>query len=401
MKILSPLLLLLLTPILHSAEPRVVMYFTEWSVYDRNYHVHEIPAEKITHINYGFVKIVDGQVTLFDNYAAIDKAYPGDTWEKETLRGNFNQLQKLKKKHPHLKVLLSVGGWTLSGPFSDVALEEKSRTKFALSAVQLMQKYGFDGLDIDWEYPVSGGEAGNKTRKEDKVNYTLLLAELRKQLNTAGEKDKKTYLLTIAAPAGPSTMQNLELDKVAKICDWVNLMSYDFHGTWEKVTNHHAALYPSKLDPVAENKALCVDAAVQAYLKAGVPSEKLVVGVPFYGRGWGGVKVAADGLHQAAAGPTPKGTWEQGNWDAKDILNNVSKKAKLFRDPDSKAPWLFDEKTGTFITFDDATSLKFKGEYIAEKKLGGVMIWEASGDTKDHVLLNALREGMKLPAPKK
>jgi chitinase len=401
MKKFPLLLVLLFNPMLYSAEPRVVMYFTEWSIYDRKFHVADLPAEQITHINYAFVKIQEGKVALFDSYAAIDKAYAGDTWEKESLRGNFNQLQKLKKKHPHLKVLLSVGGWTLSSPFSDVALTEESRQKFARSAVEMMQKYAFDGLDIDWEYPVGGGLEGNKTRKEDKPNYTLLLAELRKQLDAAGEKDKKKYLLTIASPAGPATMQNMELDKIAKICDWLNLMAYDFHGSWEKVTNHHAPLYASKADPIAENKLLCVDAAVQAYLKAGVPSEKIVLGVPFYGRGWGGVKANANGLHQPATGPAPKGTWEQANWDTKDLLNNISKKAKLFRDPDSKAPWLYDEKSGVFITFDDAESLKCKGNYILEKKLGGAMIWEASGDTSDHQLLKALREGMKLPAPKK
>src|SRR5262249_54207935 len=147
---------------------RLVAYFTEWGVYGRKYHVTDIPADKLTHIIYAFARINEkGECALYDSYAAIDKFYPGDKWDKGFLRGNFHQLQKLKKKHPHLRTLIAVGGWTLSGPFSDVALTAKSRTTFARSCVAFLVKYGFDGIDIDWEYPVGGGLATNKTRKVD------------------------------------------------------------------------------------------------------------------------------------------------------------------------------------------------------------------------------------------
>src|SRR5205823_5679300 len=118
-------------------------------------------------------------------------------------------LQKLKQKHPHLKTLISVGGWTLSGPFSDAALTEKSRSKLAKSCVAFMLRYGFDGVDIDWEYPGGGGLPGNKSRVEDRQNFTLLLAELRRQLDEQGKGDKKHYLLTIAAPCGPAVYANI------------------------------------------------------------------------------------------------------------------------------------------------------------------------------------------------
>src|SRR4051812_34210001 len=185
------------------SDKRIVAYYIEWSIYQRKFNVADIPAEKITHINYAFAKIVNGECALFDSYAAIDKAYPGDTWDAGVLRGNFKQLQLLKKKHPHLKTLISLGGWTLSSPFSDAALTDVSRQKLAKSCAAFMKKYGFDGVDVDWEYPVTGGEATNKTRPEDRRNYTLLLAELRKELDTQGKLDKANYLLTIAAPAGP------------------------------------------------------------------------------------------------------------------------------------------------------------------------------------------------------
>lgn len=381
-----------------AAEPRVVGYFAEWSVYDRKYHVGDLPADKLTHVNYAFAKIDKGECALADSYAAVDKAYPGDKEDGGAPRGSFNQLRKLKAKHPHLKTLISVGGWTLSGPFSDVALTEASRTKFAKSAVAFMTKHGFAGIDIDWEYPVGGGLESNKARPEDKQNYTLLLAALRKELDTRGEADKTHYLLTAAAPAAPKTYANIELAKVAKLLDWVNLMTYDFHGGWSPITNFNAALYPSKGDPTEDEtvrKHFNVDAAVKGYLDAGVPAEKIVVGVPFYGRGWGGVKNVKDGLYQPHAAAAPKGTWEAGVWDYKDLAANYVGKVKRHWHDEAKVPWLYDDKKGVMISYDDPESLKLKAEYVKQKKLGGVMIWELSADDKESSLLNALHGALR------
>jgi chitinase len=377
------------------SEPkRLVGYFPEWSIYQRKYNVADIPAEKLTHINYAFAKIANGECALVDSYAAIDKFYPGDKWDAGFLRGNFHQLQLLKKKHPHLRTLISVGGWTLSGPFSDVAQTEASRTKFAKSAVAFMKKYEFDGVDIDWEYPVSGGLESNKTRKEDKQNYTYLLAALRKQLDEQGKNDRKAYLLTIAAPAGPKIYANLELDRIAKYLDWINLMTYDFHGGWSERTNFNAPLYPSKSDPEKDEtirKHFNVDSAVKAYLAAGIPPEKLVVGVPFYGRGWGGVKNVGDGLYQPH-GPAPKGTWENGVFDYKDLAANYVGRSKRYWHDEAKVPWLYDEKSGVMISYDDAESLRLKAEYVNRQKLGGVMVWELSADDSRATLLTTLHE---------
>ncbi|MBM3980166.1 MAG: glycoside hydrolase family 18 protein [Planctomycetes bacterium] len=403
MRLLSLLALVALAPLARAADPkdagpRVVGYYTEWSVYDRKFDVGAIPAAKLTHVNYAFAKIVNGECALFDSYAAIDKAYPGDTWEPGALRGNFKQLQLLKKKHPHLKTLISVGGWTLSSPFSDLATTDPGRKKFASSCVAFMTKYGFDGVDIDWEYPVGGGLETNKTRPEDKANYTLLLAELRAHLDARGKLDKRAYLLTIAAPAGPKVFANLELDKVHKHLDWLNLMSYDFHGGWSEHTNFNAPLFASKLDPTKDDvirTKFNVSAAVEAYLAAGVPAEKLVMGVPFYGRGWTVPKGGADGLFQPPAKQLPRGTWENGVFDYKDIAANyLGKRGKRFWHDEAKVPWLYDEKTGLVISYDDPESMKLKGAFAREKKLGGAMIWELNGDDAKNALLDALRAGL-------
>ena len=375
-----------------AADPRIVGYFVEWSVYDRNYHVKDIPADKLTHINYAFAKIVNGECALFDPYAAIDKVYDGDNKAPGALRGNFNQLMQLKKKHPHLKTLISVGGWTLSGPFSDVALTEESRVKFAKSCITFIKKYDFDGVDVDWEYPVGGGKEGNKNRNEDKSNYTLLLAELRKQLDEAGKADKKHYLLTIAAPAGPRTIGNLEIDKIHHHLDWINVMAYDFHGSWDATTHFNAPLFAIKDDPARDemSKKLNVDAAIRTYLEAGVPAEKIVLGVPFYGCGWSGVAKDNNGLFQPKKS-IPKGTWEEGKFDYQDLAKNYIGKFQRHWHTEAKVPWLYDEKSGVMISYDDPESLKFKAQYVRDKKLGGIMIWELSADDAKSSLLNALR----------
>lgn len=388
---LSVICFMMLVPPI-AAESKIVGYFIEWGVYDRNYHVKDIPAEKLTHINYAFAKIVNGECALFDAYAAIDKAYSGDKPEGGTLRGSFNQLIQLKKKHPHLKTLISVGGWTLSRPFSDVALTNESRGKFAKSCVAFIKKYGFDGVDIDWEYPVGGGLQGNTTRKEDKPNYTLLLAELRKQLDEAGTTDKKQYLLTIAAPAGPRIIGNLEIDKLHKHLDWINVMAYDFHGSWDAMTHFNAPLFAIKDDPAkdAMSKQLNVDAAITTYLTAGVPPEKIVLGVPSYGRGWAGVGNENNGLFQTKKS-IPKGTWEEGNFDYKDLAKNYVGKFQRHWHDEAKVPWLYDAKSGVMISYDDPESLKLKAKYARDMKLGGVVFWELSADDAKASLLNALR----------
>ena len=239
--------------------------------------------------------------------------------------------------------------------------------------------------------------ASNRTNgAEDKQNFTLLLAELRTRLDEAGAADKKQYLLTIAAPCGPTNIANLELDKIHKHLDWLNLMAYDFHGSWDATTHFNAPLYPIKDDPVADetSRKLNVDEAVKTYLAAGVPAEKLLLGTTFTGRGWGGVKNANDGLFQAK-NKIPKGTWEEGNFDFKDLAANYVGKFKRHWHDEAKVPWLFDEKSGIMISYDDPESLKLKAAYARDKKLGGVMCWELNADDAKGVLLEALWEGVR------
>jgi chitinase len=277
--------------------------------------------------------------------------------------------------------LISVGGWTLSGRFSDTALTAASRQKFAASAVRFIRQYGFDGVDIDWEYPGGGGLETNVSRPEDKQNFTALLTELRKQLDAAGVQDGRKYYLTIAAPAGPDKIVNLEVAKIAAVLDWINIMTYDMHGAWENRTDHQSALYGSLGDP------LTVDAAVKAYLAGGAPKNKLVVGIPFYGRSWKSVGSTANGLRQPANG-APNGTWEPGGmldyWDIDQRLTSQPATWKRYWDPVARVPWLYAPtmEGGIFVTYEDRESTGVKADYILQNGLRGAMFWELSGDKR-------------------
>ena len=393
--------LLCLSPLL-PPQGRIVGYFAEWGIYQRNYPVSAIPADQLDVVNYAFAQIDSTfQVAVYDAWAAIQKPFPEND-PALAFQGNFNALIQLKKKNPHLATMISIGGWTLSGRFSDAALTASSRATFSASAVAFMKQYGFDGIDIDWEYPVSGGLQNG--RPVDKQNFTLLLRQVRADLDARGALDGRHYLLTIAAPAGPTTMANLELALVADTCDWVNLMSYDFHGGWETTTDHNAPLF-GRYGRLSPGDPLCSHAAVDGWLAAGVASEKLVLGVAFYGRGWSGVSAGTtNGLRRPATG-LPMGTWETGVFDAWDIAQRLTQQPSVyarFWDDVAKAPFVFAASLagGTWIGYEDTQSLLAKVGYVHERRLGGVMFWELSGDirTPASSLLTTIETALK-PAP--
>ncbi len=392
------LIILFLKPVFaQEFNKNIIGYFTSWSVYVRDYHVPDIPADKINYINYAFANIdnVNGTIMLGDPYADIDKWYPGDSWDPDSLRGSFHRLQILKDEYPHVKTFISIGGWTWSAYFSNVALTADSRATFAASCVDFIQEYEFDGVDLDWEYPVSGGLSTNIYRPEDKENFTLLLAELRSQLDQAGD-----YLLTIAAPASSIIQENYEIDLIHQYLDWINVMTYDFHGPWgdplaDPVTHFNTPLYIASDDPLVEpyHSDFNLSAAIQGYLDAGVPEEKLNPGLAFYGRGYSGVPDINNGLYQTYWGPANVGTWENGVFDYWDLEQNYinTNGYTSFWNDETKTPWIYNSNTQTMISYDDVESLQEKGNYINSMGLGGAMFWEFSGD-KYSVLLDTVYE---------
>ncbi|WP_226568589.1 glycosyl hydrolase family 18 protein [Bacillus stratosphericus] len=401
---------------------KMIGYYPSWGAYGRNFQVWDMNVSKVSHINYAFadicwegrhgnpdpigpnpqtwscqdengvIDVPNGSIVMGDPWIDAQKSNPGDTWD-EPIRGNFKQLLKLKKNHPHLKTFISVGGWTWSNRFSDVAANPAARENFAASAVDFLRKYGFDGVDLDWEYPVSGGLPGNSTRPDDKRNYTLLLQDVREKLDVAEAKDGKKYLLTIASGASPEYVSNTELNKIAKTVDWINIMTYDFNGGWQNISAHNAPLFydpKAKETGVPNAETFNIESTVKRYKEAGVKADKLVLGTPFYGRGWSGCESADDGEYQKC-GPANEGTWEKGVFDFSDLEKNYINKNgyKKYWNDRAKVPYLYNAENGNFITYDDEKSYGYKTDFIQSNGLSGAMFWDFSGDS-NQTLLNKL-----------
>lgn len=357
------------------SEKRSVLYYASWSCYGPGVVVADIDTRLVTHINFAFANLgEDGSILVGDSWADLEKSFIGSTG------GHFGALRALKKKNPKLKTLISVGGWTWSRNFSDVAASAAKRKKFAVSAAEFIKKHGFDGVDIDWEYPVSGGD-GIKHRPEDKTNYTLLLKETRAALNALEKKSGKEYLLSIAGGADSSFVKNIETKEITKYVDFINIMTYDYHGGWESKTGHNAPLF---------SDGASVASSVQSYLKAGAPAAKLNLGLALYGRGWTNVKSSKLG----ASGTVPtksgfgKGTYSGGVFSYWDIAKNYVGKSGYVRtyDKSAKVPYLYNGKT--FISYEDELSIRYKAEFARRAGLGGIMFWEFSQD-KDKKLQKA------------
>ncbi|PLS09554.1 glycosyl hydrolase family 18 protein [Neobacillus cucumis] len=358
-------------------------YYSGWSTYSGS-EVSDIDASKLTQINYAFANIGnDLKMQVGDSYADTQKEFPGDS-ATDPFKGNFNQLKKLKQKFPHLKTVISVGGWSWSEKFSEVALTEASRTAFADSVVKFLLTYGFDGVDFDWEYPVNGGMKTNVRRPIDEKNYTLLLQKVREKLNAQQALDGKKYTMSIAAGASANFAQTTQLDQISKIVDYIQLMTYDLHGPWDSVTGFNAPLYASSAEPA---NAPNVSQAVEVFLDNGVPANKLVMGVPFYGYDYKEVNNANNGLYQTHTGAVFSDSYGE-------IEKNFVGKNGFVRywSSESRVPYLWNGST--FVSYDDPESMAQKAAYIKSKGLAGAMIWEISQDPSE-ALLNQLGKDLK------
>jgi chitinase len=347
------------------AEPkRLVGYFPAGAIHAQNYHVTDIPAGLLSHVIYAFANVTAAGDCVSVN-AKDDQV-------------NFPQLLDLKANVPQLLVLISVGGASHSTNFAAVSAAAATRAHFAESCVQFMRQNSFDGIDIDWEFP----------GRDDSGHFIALLQELRSQLDAQGDADGCHYLLTIAAPAGPSNIANLELGLIHPLLDWFNLMSYNFHTASSRKTTFNAPLF-------TYDGALNVTAAVNSYLGAGVPADKIVVGVRFVGTGWQGVGPANNGLYQTDTGAAP-GTWDlpgaapSGSFGYQDIEDNYLTSYRRAWDNEAQVPWLYNADTGIMISYEDPQSLTLKADYVLSKQLGGIMIWELAPDDSQDALVNAV-----------
>ncbi|GAA2766033.1 glycoside hydrolase family 18 protein [Streptomyces paradoxus] len=372
-------------PRARAAGSKVIGYFTEWGTYDRKYYVKNIETSgsgsRLTHINYAFGNVTGGKCAMGDGYAATDRAYTAaesvdgkaDTWD-QPLRGNFNQLRKLKQKHPNLKVLWSFGGWTWSGGFGEAA---KNPAAFAQSCYDLVEnsKWAdvFDGIDIDWEYPNACGATCDTSGK---AAFRNLMQALRAKF---GSRNLVTAAITADATPG-GKIDAADYAGAAPYVDWYNPMTYDFFGAWDAAgpTAPHSPLTSYPGIPKADNHS----SATIAKLKGlGIPASKLLLGIGFYGRGWTGVTQAAPG--GTATGPAA-GTYEQGIEDYKVLRSKCPATGTV-------AGTAYAKCGSNWWSYDTPATIGTKMNYKNQQGLGGTFFWELSGDTSNGELIKAIR----------
>ncbi|KAI0442716.1 endochitinase [Xylaria telfairii] len=346
-----------------------LVYFTNWGIYGRNYQPAQLPVSQLNQVLYAFANFrSDGTVYTSDSYADLEKHYDGDSWNDvgTNAYGCIKQLFKLKKTNRQLKVLLSIGGWTYSPGFAAAASSDATRQTFASSAVQLVKDWGFDGIDIDWEWPANDTDANN---------MVSLLSAIRKALDSYSAQYASNYhfLLSVALPAGPDNYNKMKLSQMnAAGVDQFNMLSYDYAGSWDTTAGHQANLYSDPSHPT--DTPFSTDAALKAYIAAGVPANKIVLGLPLYGRAFENT----NGLGQSFSG-VGSGSWENGIWDYKVLPRSGTE----IYDSVAGASYSYDSATKELVSYDNVDMVKRKVSYIQSKGLAGSMFWEASGDRTD------------------
>ncbi|RMB86860.1 glycoside hydrolase family 18 protein [Streptomyces shenzhenensis] len=367
-----------------AAGSKVVGYFTEWGTYDRKYYVNNIEtsgsAAKLTHINYAFGNVTGGKCAMGDSYAATDRAYTAaesvdgvaDTWD-QPLRGNFNQLLKLKQKHPDLKILWSFGGWTWSGGFGEAAQNPAAFAQSCYDLVNNSQWAGvFDGIDIDWEYP---NACGNTCDSSGRDAFRNVMAALRAKF---GSSSLVTAAITADATSG-GKIDAADYAGAAQYVDWYNPMTYDFFGAWDATgpTAPHSPLTSYSGIPKAD---FHTSATITKLTGLGIPAAKLLLGIGFYGRGWTGVTQDAPG--GTATGPAA-GTYEQGIDDYKVLRTKCPATGTVGGTAYAKCG-------NDWWSYDTPSTIATKMTYKNQQGLGGTFFWELSGDTSNGELIKAI-----------
>lgn len=353
-----------------------VFYHTSWACYGRNFQVKDLPIDRVTDISYAFFNVgPDGKVFSGDPWADFDNPYvgngvnPQNSWESSPNPkhlGNLGQFMKLKEQGKKFNLTLAVGGWTWSKHFSEAVSTPQTRQNFVSSLKDLFQRYPglFCGVSLDWEYlsdnGVNYGLEGNTATPKDADNFIALLKLLRQQL--------PGFRLSFCVSAAPEKV-HMPIDKIHPLIDEWHAMCYDFaDGSWGPApATHHANLLPK------EGSKWSAKQAVDYYLKRGVPSHKIYIGVAFYSRGFSGT----DGLGKPATGGSPDKSWEDGVCDYKSLPRPG---AKEFFDPVAKAAYSYDPKRKVLNSYDNPQSVKAKCEFVHANNLGGILVWESSGD---------------------
>ncbi|ABM78063.1 Hypothetical protein P9303_13161 [Prochlorococcus marinus str. MIT 9303] len=404
---------------------RIVGYFEEWGIYSRDFLVQDINVEDLTHINYSFFDVkANGDVNLFDSWAATDKRYSAEEQVSRTfsadewaalddsrrssytsgsefttrtngngsvsvsgvpvgwdvngeLAGNLRQFALLKQLNPDISLGLALGGWTLSDEFSLAFDDVPGRERFTDNVISTLETYDFfNTVDFDWEYPGGGGLSGNASSDQDGANFAATLKVLRQKMDLLETRTGEDFEISIATAGGQEKLANLNLPAIDAYVDFYNVMTYDFHGGWESVTGHQAAM-------TADAAGYDVVTAIQQFRNAGIAPEKVVLGAPTYTRAWGGVdsgeKLGYGELGSASSAP---GSYEAGNYDQKDLVTGINNGSyDLAWDDDAKAAYLYNDQEQIWSSIETPSTIAGKAAYVDAAELGGMMFWALSSDS--------------------
>jgi len=413
-------------PYQNTSNKMVGAYFVEWGIYGRNYHAYDIPAKNLTHIFYGFIPVcgpnaslqrdnpqgysalvsqcrgkADYTVVVHDKFAALEKGYANDKWD-QPIRGLFAEMYRLKKTNPHLKILPSVGGWTLSDPLYAIGTNPTHRATFVASMVNFIKTYDFfDGIDIDWEFPGGGGANENLGSAQDGAGFVLLMRDLRLALNALSQQTGRSYQLTAAMSGGVPKLSQVDWESAHQYLDYINLMTYDYYGAWNGTLGHMAGLHPNTNSPLPGFSA---EEAVAHLLNRQVPAGKITIGAAMYGRGWKNVNnVSGNNPFSGTGGEGIAGSWEKGIEDYKKIestmlggVNGTGANGFIVGyDEQAQAAYVWNPTSKTLVSFDSQRSVRAKGQYVRQYNLGGIFAWELDGDNGQ--ILNAMHEGLGHP----
>jgi len=307
--------------------------------------------------------------------------------------GTFAALRALRNQHPGLRLIVSIGGWNAAPQYSDIALTARSRSRFAASCIRVfLVGQGFDGIDLDWEFPVHGGM--NRSRSQDRADATALAREIRGQLAVLGRKTHRRYFLTVATPAGTwqqggaySVGDSYDLAALAHSADWLNVMTYDMNNIFSPVSGFNTPLGADPRDaaPEPQRSRDNLTSAVRYYESQGVPAAKIMLGVAFYGRGFTGVSPQNAGLYSKYTGGYAETPW-------KTIRSQFLTSPEWARhwSATAQAPWLYNDRRHIFFTYDDPISIGLKADFARREHLRGMMIWVLGEDDPGNCLLHAL-----------
>jgi chitinase len=365
-------------------EPKVSIYLRTWPIPEAfwvdgspNWTADMIKGEYLTDVIIAFALLDKGNVS--EPY--IPELRPIDG-EEPLFANIWDEVAKLKEKYPHLRVNVSLGGYGADG-FSDMANDPQLRAALVANVCKWLEDYNLDGVDIDWEYPV-GPEWGQeiKSRPEDKKNYITLLQDLRNALDELGAKTGKRYGLSTAVPASGWFPKANDVKAAAKIVDALKLMSYYYYGGWSSTTGHHTNVSNNPRDPAWGGWS--TKQALNEYLKAGIAPEKIMLGIGFYGHAWEGVKAGSrgdsPGLFQPYESVPNSPPYDQGtiSWVEIEKLLQPGSGYTRYWDNVAQAPYLYNGDM--WITYTDQEQIKLLTDFVKEKKLGGVFVWEYAHD---------------------